>query len=160
MVYDNIQLEYLTGCFQGRPSECAPRQLWDFAFSGADVDKNLWVYEHPSLEVKPLTISIRIPLHHNFSVDLVDQVREWALYGSDVIPHPAEETITAFWIGINDTGDTLNNSTVGSPLHWHSSRAHDVTPSSWTSRRFGSLKCSRSSAPWYDSTRYFILVIH
>ncbi|RPD53876.1 hypothetical protein L226DRAFT_548395 [Lentinus tigrinus ALCF2SS1-7] len=93
-------LEYLTGCFQGRPAECAPRQLWDFAFSGADVDKTL------------------IPLHHNFSVDLVDQVREWALFASDVIPHPAEETITAFWIGINDTGDTLNNSTLDFKAFW------------------------------------------
>ncbi|KAM5545787.1 hypothetical protein V8D89_000825 [Ganoderma adspersum] len=92
--------EYLTGCFEGKPSDCAPHQLWNFAFSGADVDKAL------------------IPLHHNFSVDLVDQVQEWASYGSDVVPHPPEETLTAFWIGINDTGDTLHNTTLDFKAFW------------------------------------------
>ncbi|KAH9940139.1 uncharacterized protein BXZ73DRAFT_99136 [Epithele typhae] len=92
--------EYLTGCFQGRPADCSPHQLWNFAFSGADVEKSL------------------IPLHHNFSVDLVDQVREWATYGSDVVPHPANETLTAFWIGINDTGDTLVNTTLDYKAFW------------------------------------------
>ncbi|PIL34580.1 hypothetical protein GSI_03359 [Ganoderma sinense ZZ0214-1] len=92
--------EYLTGCFEGKPSDCAPHQLWNFAFSGADVDKAL------------------LPLHHNFSVDLVDQVQEWALYGSDVVPHPPEETLTAFWIGINDTGDTLYNTTLDFKAFW------------------------------------------
>ena len=58
------------------------------------------------------SLSVSLPLHHNFSVDLVDQVRQWALYASDVVPHPPEETLTAFWIGINDTGDTLQNTTV------------------------------------------------
>jgi hypothetical protein len=29
-------VEYLTGCFSGLPSKCK-RQLWDFAFAGADV---------------------------------------------------------------------------------------------------------------------------
>ena len=58
------------------------------------------------------SLSGSLPLHHNFSVDLVDQVRQWALYASDVVPHPPEETLTAFWIGINDTGDTLQNTTV------------------------------------------------
>ncbi len=45
-------------------------------------------------------------------MDLVDQVQEWASYASDVVPHPPEETLTAFWIGINDTGDTVHNTTV------------------------------------------------
>ncbi|KAI1793726.1 hypothetical protein LXA43DRAFT_1000201 [Ganoderma leucocontextum] len=86
--------EYLTGCFEGKPSDCAPHQLWNFAFSGADVDKAL------------------IPLHHNFSVDL------WASYASDVVPHPPEETLTVFWIGINDTGDTLHNTTLDFKAFW------------------------------------------
>lgn len=29
-------VEYLTGCFSGLPSHCK-KQLWDFAFGGADV---------------------------------------------------------------------------------------------------------------------------
>ena len=49
-------------------------------------------------------------MHHNFSVDLVDQVREWAAYGSDVVPHPPNETMTAFWIGINDIGNSYYES--------------------------------------------------
>ncbi|OSD02504.1 carbohydrate esterase family 16 protein [Trametes coccinea BRFM310] len=83
--------EFLTGCFEGKPSDCAPHQLWNFAFAGADVDKAL------------------LPLHHNWTVDLVDEVKQWAAYASDVVPHPPEETLVAWWIGINDTGDTLNN---------------------------------------------------
>ncbi|KAI0632044.1 hypothetical protein C8Q77DRAFT_1123536 [Trametes polyzona] len=82
--------EFLTGCFRGKPSECSPHQLWNFAFAGADVNKAL------------------LPLHHNFTVDLVDEVKQWAAYASDIIPHPPEETLVAWWIGINDTGDTLN----------------------------------------------------
>jgi len=34
------QLEFLTGCFQGSPFECS-KQLWDFAFAGADIDGSL-----------------------------------------------------------------------------------------------------------------------
>ncbi|CDO75423.1 Carbohydrate Esterase Family 16 protein [Trametes cinnabarina] len=88
------QTEFLTGCFKGKPSNCAPHQLWNFAFAGADVDKAL------------------LPLHHNFTVDLVDEVKQWAAYASDVVPHPPAETLVAWWIGINDTGDTLNNKTI------------------------------------------------
>ncbi|EIW59682.1 uncharacterized protein TRAVEDRAFT_121791 [Trametes versicolor FP-101664 SS1] len=82
--------EFLTGCFEGKPSDCAPHQLWNFAFAGADVDKAL------------------LPLHHNFTVDLVDEVKQWVQFASHVVPHPAAETLVAWWIGINDTGDTLN----------------------------------------------------
>lgn len=35
------QIEYLTGCFFGKPSDCSPHQLWDFAFAGADITKAL-----------------------------------------------------------------------------------------------------------------------
>ncbi|KAH9889870.1 hypothetical protein C8Q73DRAFT_142326 [Cubamyces lactineus] len=86
--------EFLTGCFAGKPSSCSPHQLWNFAFAGADVDKAL------------------LPLHHNFTVDLVDEVKQWVQYASDVVPHPPAETLVAWWIGINDTGDTLNNQTI------------------------------------------------
>ncbi|EGN98242.1 carbohydrate esterase family 16 protein, partial [Serpula lacrymans var. lacrymans S7.3] len=51
-------LEYLTGCFGGLPSACS-RQLWDFAFAGADISLAL------------------LPQHHNFSVQMVDQVKQW-----------------------------------------------------------------------------------
>ncbi|KAI1793243.1 hypothetical protein LXA43DRAFT_1001538 [Ganoderma leucocontextum] len=92
--------EFLTGCFAGKPSECAPHQLWNFAFAGAKIDKAL------------------LPLHTNFTIDLTDQVNQWATYASDVIPHPPEETMVAWWIGINDTGDTVSNSTSDSTPFW------------------------------------------
>ncbi|KAH7923816.1 putative lysophospholipase [Leucogyrophana mollusca] len=86
-------VEFLTGCYDGFPSFCS-RQLWDFAFAGADISLAL------------------LPLHHNFSVQLVDQVKQYAAYASDVLPHPSGETMTAWWIGINDTGDSLQNATI------------------------------------------------
>ncbi|EEB96982.1 hypothetical protein MPER_03790, partial [Moniliophthora perniciosa FA553] len=51
-------LEFLTGCFQGLPSHCE-KQLWDFAFAGADIDVAL------------------LPRHHNFTIQLVEQVDQW-----------------------------------------------------------------------------------
>ncbi|KAG7440876.1 uncharacterized protein BT62DRAFT_909739 [Guyanagaster necrorhizus] len=86
-------LEFLTGCFSGSPATC-DKQLWDFAFAGSDIDGNL------------------LPLHHDFTVPLVDQVNQWVLYASEAIPHPLRETLTAWWIGINDTGDTVDNHTI------------------------------------------------
>ncbi|KAJ8503321.1 hypothetical protein ONZ45_g10951 [Pleurotus djamor] len=86
-------LEFLTGCFQGRPADCAI-QLWDFAFAGADIDAAL------------------LPRHHDFTVALVEQVEQWATFTSHVLPKPPASTLTAWWIGINDTGDTLSNSTI------------------------------------------------
>ncbi|KAI0671001.1 hypothetical protein C8Q78DRAFT_830395 [Trametes maxima] len=93
-------IEFLTGCVQGKPSSCSPHQLWDFAFAGADVDKAL------------------LPLHHNFTVDLVDEVKQWVAYASDIVPHPPAETLVAWWIGINDTGDTLNRNDTGLDSFW------------------------------------------
>ncbi|KAM5533141.1 hypothetical protein V8D89_013189 [Ganoderma adspersum] len=93
--------EFLTGCFAGKPSECAPHQLWNFAFAGAQIDKTL------------------LPLHHSFTVDVTDQVRQWATYAADVIPHPPNETLVAWWIGINDTGNTVSNSTADSTPFWN-----------------------------------------
>ncbi|TFK52582.1 hypothetical protein OE88DRAFT_1657924 [Heliocybe sulcata] len=85
--------EFLTECFAGLPSNC-PRQLWDFAFAGADIDPNL------------------LPLHHNFSIQLTTEVSQFLTYAAAVLPHTPGETMTAWWIGINDTGDTLNNATI------------------------------------------------
>ncbi|KAF5315101.1 hypothetical protein D9619_007371 [Psilocybe cf. subviscida] len=81
------------GCFRGQPAKCG-KQLWNFAFAGADIDGTL------------------LPLHHNFTIPLVDQVKQWLTYAADIIPHPAEETLTTWWIGINDTGDTVTNATI------------------------------------------------
>ena len=89
----DAQLQYLTGCFSGHPSDC-DIQLWDFAFAGADIDADL------------------LPLHHDFTVPLIDQVAQYVEYAADVLPHPEGETLTAWWIGINDTGDTVGNTTV------------------------------------------------
>ena len=43
----DVQTEFLTGCFSGKPSHCA-RQLWNFAFAGADISKDLFVSRHLS----------------------------------------------------------------------------------------------------------------
>jgi hypothetical protein len=51
----------------------------------------------------------RLPLHHNFTVPLIDQVKQYITYASYVLPHPKGRTLTAWWIGINDTGDTIGN---------------------------------------------------
>ncbi|KAJ7016644.1 hypothetical protein C8F04DRAFT_503417 [Mycena alexandri] len=93
-------IEFLTGCMGGLPSRCS-KQLWDFAFAGSDINGAL------------------LPLHHNFTVPLVDQVNQWVTYASKIIPHPVAETLTAWWIGINDTGDTLNNASITDfPAFW------------------------------------------
>ncbi|ESK90453.1 lysophospholipase a [Moniliophthora roreri MCA 2997] len=86
-------LEFLTGCFYGPPSLCE-KQLWDFAFAGADIDVAL------------------LPRHHNFTIQLVEQVDQWVQYASDILPHPPDETMTFWWIGINDTGDTMHNTSI------------------------------------------------
>jgi len=86
-------LEFLTGCFEGRPSACG-KQLWNFAFAGSDIDGTL------------------LPLHHNFTIPLVDQVKQWMEFAADIIPHPVDQTLTTWWIGINDTGDTITNATI------------------------------------------------
>ncbi|GJJ15599.1 hypothetical protein Clacol_009877 [Clathrus columnatus] len=76
------------------PSQCQSHQLWNFAFAGADISGDL------------------LPLHHNFTVPLVDQVKQWTNYGADVIPHPEDESLVIWWIGINDTGDTVKNTSI------------------------------------------------
>ncbi|KAF7288527.1 Lysophospholipase A [Mycena chlorophos] len=93
-------IEYLTGCFEGTPFFCK-KQLWNFAFAGSDITGAL------------------LPLHHNYTTSLVEQVNQWATAAAKAIPHPRGETLTAWWIGINDTGDTLNNASITDfPAFW------------------------------------------
>ncbi|KAF9046391.1 hypothetical protein BJ165DRAFT_1403852 [Panaeolus papilionaceus] len=75
-------------------NQIIPRNLWDFAFAGADISGKL------------------LPLHHVWTIPLVDQVDQWSRFAADVIPHPDDRTLTTWWIGINDTGDTLSNTTI------------------------------------------------
>lgn len=65
-------------------------QLWDFAFGGADI----------SVEY--------LPLHHNWSVQLVNQTEQFLRYGQPVLENIVnpEKTLVAVWIGINDIGDS------------------------------------------------------
>ncbi|KAF7587255.1 hypothetical protein BBP40_007494 [Aspergillus hancockii] len=86
-------VEYITGCGLEEgltsPFSCT-RQLWDFAFAGADIS-----VEHT-------------PLHHNFTVSLVNQVTQYRRYGYPVLKHVVEpsSTLVAIWIGINDINDS------------------------------------------------------
>ncbi|CAN8102663.1 unnamed protein product [Discula destructiva] len=65
-------------------------QLWDFAFGGADI----------SVEY--------LPLHHNWSVQLVNQTQQFITYAQPVLKDivDADETLVAMWIGINDINDS------------------------------------------------------
>lgn len=71
------------------PQDC-PIQLWDFAFGGADI----------SVEY--------LPLHHNWSVQLVNQTQQFLTYGQPVLQHivDPDKTLVAMWIGINDIDDS------------------------------------------------------
>ncbi|RAL11601.1 SGNH/GDSL hydrolase family protein [Aspergillus homomorphus CBS 101889] len=86
-------VEYLTGCGveEGTisPFDCK-RQLWDFAFAGADISVAY------------------TPLHHNYTVSLVNQIAQFTTYGQPILaPHISKpETLVAIWIGINDIGDS------------------------------------------------------
>ncbi|KAF4155215.1 hypothetical protein CNMCM8927_008834 [Aspergillus lentulus] len=86
-------VEFLTNCGVKKgltsPLSCK-KQLWDFAFAGADI----------SVEYTPL--------HHNYTVSLVNQVTQYEQYGHPVlknIMHPSR-TLVAIWIGINDMNDS------------------------------------------------------
>ncbi|KAJ5814391.1 uncharacterized protein N7503_001141 [Penicillium pulvis] len=86
-------VEYLTGCGE-KPGLTSPRscekQLWDFAFAGADISTEY------------------TPLHHNFTVPIVDQIKQYATYGHTTLSKflRTSETLVAVWIGINDVGDS------------------------------------------------------
>ncbi|CAG8976833.1 hypothetical protein HYALB_00009098 [Hymenoscyphus albidus] len=79
-------VEYLTNCFSRLPSKCK-KQLWDFAFAGADVD------------------TIYTPLHHNYTVPFVDPIRQWATYAEPILPVDHSKALVAVFIGINDIND-------------------------------------------------------
>ncbi|KAL4897856.1 hypothetical protein BDV59DRAFT_198119 [Aspergillus ambiguus] len=86
-------VEFLTRCGvkEGLTSPMAcKRQLWDFAFAGADI----------SVEYTPL--------HHNYTVSLVNQVTQYREYGHAALQHVVDprKTLVAIWIGINDINDS------------------------------------------------------
>ncbi|KAJ3516700.1 hypothetical protein NLJ89_g956 [Agrocybe chaxingu] len=53
-----------------------------------------------------------LPLHHDYTVPLVDQVKQWSTYAADFISHLAGQTLAAWWTGINDTEDTVNSTAI------------------------------------------------
>ncbi|KAK5114795.1 hypothetical protein LTR85_010108 [Meristemomyces frigidus] len=86
-------VEYLTGCGLQpgltNPRDCE-KQLWDFAFAGSDIS------------------TAYTPLHHNFTVSLVNQTKQFEQYANPVLStfvDPAK-TLVGIWIGINDIGDS------------------------------------------------------
>jgi phospholipase/lecithinase/hemolysin len=95
-------VEFLTGCGLQPgltdPQQCNKqpggkgRQLWDFAFAGSDISEAY------------------TPLHHNFTVSLVNQVKQFVEYANPVLESDVridkEKTLVAVWIGINDIGDS------------------------------------------------------
>ncbi|KAF2796025.1 carbohydrate esterase family 16 protein [Melanomma pulvis-pyrius CBS 109.77] len=86
-------VEYLTGCGlknNTRPSTC-DIQLWDFAFAGADVAEEF------------------LPLHHNYTVPLVNQTQQYLTYAEPVIGKKMNKgrALVAVWIGINDVNDSV-----------------------------------------------------
>ncbi|KAL7271764.1 hypothetical protein RUND412_005458 [Rhizina undulata] len=89
-------VEFLTGCYEGFPRECK-NQLWDFAFAGADISSQY------------------LTLHHNYSVDLVDQVKQWDLYAKRSLKFNPKRAIAAFFIGINDINDSAKWTNVSFP---------------------------------------------
>ena len=87
-------VEYLTGCYSGLPAGCngstanstrkepsKQKQLWDFAFAGADISEDY------------------LPLHHNYTVALDRQVEQWNTYARPYLPVKPEEGLAAIWIG-------------------------------------------------------------
>ncbi|KAF2226855.1 lysophospholipase A [Elsinoe ampelina] len=95
-------VEYLTGCGlqTQKPSSCTgkgQKQLWDFAFAGADVSTKY------------------LPLHHNYSVQIDSQISSFTAqaYPQPFIPK-GPTTLVAIWIGINDINDSAKNTTIAS----------------------------------------------
>ncbi|KAL9625828.1 MAG: hypothetical protein Q9160_000148 [Pyrenula sp. 1 TL-2023] len=93
-------VEYLTGCFEGLPAQCVgegQKQLWDFAFAGADVSTKY------------------LNLHHNYTVDLDNQVRQYDTYARSTLDLNPNETLVAIFIGINDINDSAKWTNVSFP---------------------------------------------
>lgn len=47
-----------------------------------------------------------LPLHHNYTVPLVDAISQWDTFARDVIPVDTSRALATVWIGINDIGDS------------------------------------------------------
>ena len=86
-------VEYLTGCGL-KPGLTDPRdckkQLWDFAFAGSDISTEY------------------TPLHHNYTVSLVNQTVQFQEYADPVLSTfiDKSKSLVGIWIGINDIGDS------------------------------------------------------
>ncbi|KAH8902334.1 hypothetical protein BR93DRAFT_261874 [Coniochaeta sp. PMI_546] len=88
-------IEYLTGCGV-KPGLTSPltckKQLWDFAFAGADVAEEF------------------TPLHHPYTIPLVNQTQQFLTYGDATLKKKScanpLKTLIAIWIGINDINDS------------------------------------------------------
>jgi phospholipase/lecithinase/hemolysin len=88
-------VEFLTNCGIENgihdPRKC-DKQLWDFAFAGADVidDDNF------------------TPLHHNYTVSFQRQIEQFVSCGNPALESiylKKKDTLVAVWIGINDIND-------------------------------------------------------
>jgi len=92
-------VEFLTGCFSGLPAECE-NQLWDFAYAGADISSKF------------------LPPHHNTSIQLDQQVRQWDAFAREPLAMDPETTLVAFFIGINDIDDSASFTNVSFPAFY------------------------------------------
>lgn len=87
-------VEFLTDCALTPglydPQTCGDKQLWDFAFAGSDISEEY------------------LPLHHNFTVSLVNQILQFQEYAQPVLQDIVDpsKTLVIIWIGINDIGDS------------------------------------------------------
>lgn len=88
-------LEYLSGCGlkQGRtlPSSCKV-QLWNFAFGGAGTSEEF------------------LPLHHPYTVSLVNQTRQYLAYADPVLSTRMDKrkSLVTIWVGINDLTGSIS----------------------------------------------------
>jgi phospholipase/lecithinase/hemolysin len=86
-------VEFITGCGV-KPGLTNPRycskQLWDFAFGGADIS------------------TAYTPLHHNYTTSLVNQTVQCERYADPVLSNFIDKrrSLVSFWIGINDINDS------------------------------------------------------
>lgn len=87
-----VWTEFLTNCGV-KPGLTDPRkcnkQLWDFAYAGANTDEAL------------------TPLHWNHTVSLEKQIQQFETYGDPALQTvlKRKDALIAFWIGINDIND-------------------------------------------------------
>lgn len=62
------------------------------------VPSSEWIHRKVSRRVPELTQG-SLPLHHNYTVDLDDQVKQWDLYARKTLDLEPADTLVAFWIG-------------------------------------------------------------